>query len=95
MARSTDFKRRHNTTYSTLAGKSRSADSEIVDDCKNDCMVQEIKEYDRCDAFNADEIGLFFNLQHSKCLTFHGDSCHGGKNTDVSDRSTTTCNWQI
>jgi hypothetical protein len=40
-------------------------------------MLQKIKKYDCCD--NIDETGLFFNLQHRECPTFHGDSHHGGK----------------
>jgi hypothetical protein len=42
-------------------------------------MLQETNKYGPFEACNADETGLFFNLQHSKCLTFHGGSCHGGK----------------
>lgn len=75
---STHFKRQ-NTIYRTVAGDSRSADSESADDCKYDWLLQKIKKYDRCD--DVDETGLFFNLQHCKCLTFHGDSHHGKENS--------------
>jgi hypothetical protein len=68
----------HDTVYKTPAGDSRSVDSERVDDWKNKRLLQDIKDYDLCDIYKGDETGLFFNLQHSKCLTFCGDPWHGG-----------------
>jgi hypothetical protein len=40
-------------------------------------MQGKIKEYDCYE--DVDEKFLFLNLQHCKCFTFRGDSCHGKK----------------
>jgi hypothetical protein len=50
----------------TLAGESRTADTETVDDWKNDRLMEETKEYDLCDIYtNVDETRLFLSLQPS------------------------------
>jgi hypothetical protein len=71
---------RGNTTLFTelLSGESRSADQETVEGWRSYQLLQEIKGYDPCDIYNADEASLFFNLHPSKTFTFQGDFCHGG-----------------
>nr|XP_037272856.1 tigger transposable element-derived protein 6-like [Rhipicephalus microplus] len=39
----------------------------------------QVSEYEPRDVFNADEAGLFFNLQPEKSLYFKGKECRGGK----------------
>jgi hypothetical protein len=61
----------------TLAGESCTANTETVDGWKNDRLMEETKEYDLCDIYNADETCLFLNLQPSISLTFCGNICYG------------------
>jgi hypothetical protein len=63
-----------------LSGESRTVDSEIAEDWKNYRLLQETEGYDLCYIHNADEIGLFSSLQHSKTLIFQVEFFHGGKN---------------
>jgi hypothetical protein len=72
------FKRRHNTVYRILSGKSRSVDPETVEGSKNYQLLQENEGYDLCDIHNANETGIFFSLQPRKIFTFQGDFCHDG-----------------
>jgi hypothetical protein len=72
------FKRRHNITYKVLSGESKSVDQKTVEQWKNEILLQKIRGYDLCDIYNADETGLFFNLQPSHTLDFRGNPCHGG-----------------
>jgi len=72
------FKKGNNTVYITPTGESRRVDSETAVDRKNDQLLQETKEYDPCDIYNSDKIGLFLNLQPSKSRTFRGGPSHDG-----------------
>jgi hypothetical protein len=44
------------------------------------------------DIYNADETGLFFDLQPGKTFTFLGDFCHGGKKSKQWVIVLLTCN---
>jgi len=35
--------------------------------------------YEPRDVYNADEMGLFFNVLPDRTLAYKGESCHGGK----------------
>jgi hypothetical protein len=48
----------------------RSVNLETVEDWNNYKLLQEIEGYDLCDIYNADETGLFFNLQPNKTFIF-------------------------
>jgi hypothetical protein len=66
------FKRRYNIVYRTLSGKSKTVDLEVVVGWSNYQLLQETEDYDLYDTYtyNADETGLFLNLQTSKPLLF-------------------------
>lgn len=42
----------------TLAGESRTADTETVYGWKNDRLMEGTKEYDLCDIYNADDMSI-------------------------------------
>jgi hypothetical protein len=54
--------------------------------------LQEIEDYDLCDISTAVEARLFFNLQHSKTLTYQGDFCHSGTKSKQQVAVLLTCN---
>jgi len=99
---STYFKRQ-NTIYTTVAGDSRSTDSESADDCTYDWMLQKFKKQDHCD--DVDETDLFFNLQHCVLLSMATPAMVKKFktaftvlhtiNNDGSDKTITVGNWQI
>jgi hypothetical protein len=53
-----------------LTDDSRKVESETVDEWKSDWMLQDIKEYDLCNIYNADNTGLFLSVQASKTFYF-------------------------
>jgi hypothetical protein len=38
-----------------------------------------LEQHKPCNVFNADELGLFYNLLPNKTYAFKGESCHGGR----------------
>ncbi|GBL95858.1 hypothetical protein AVEN_227107-1 [Araneus ventricosus] len=73
------FKLRHGIAGKTVSGESGDVDCETVDDWIQNYLPDMIKGYEQKDIFNADETGLFYNLQPFKTLTIASDTCHGGK----------------
>lgn len=72
------FKKRSGVVYSRCCGESASVSSDTVE--KWTALLPElIREYKPSDVFNADETGLFYNMQPEQTLAFKGESCHGGK----------------
>ena len=61
-SRVTSFKRRHDTSYSTLTYESSGVDSETVDDWRSDWLLPETTEYDLCDIWNADMRQVCFSV---------------------------------
>ncbi|XP_037576824.1 tigger transposable element-derived protein 6-like [Dermacentor silvarum] len=72
------FKKRNNIVYSRSCGESSTVDVSTVQEWK-ETLPDLIAAYKPCDVFNADESGIFYNMQPEQTLTFKGDSCHGGK----------------
>ncbi|GBM71388.1 Tigger transposable element-derived protein 4 [Araneus ventricosus] len=72
------FKLRHGITGKTVSGESGDVDCETMDDWIQNQLPDLIKGYEQKDIFNADETGLFYNLQPSKTLAIKSDTCHGG-----------------
>lgn len=72
------FKKRNNIVYSRSCGESSTVDVSTVQEWK-ETLPDLIAAYKPCDIFNADESGIFYNMQPEQTLTFKGDSCHGGK----------------
>lgn len=85
------FKKRHNLVYKTVSGESASVDPVTVNSWKEQ-IHEVIQGYELKDIFNADETGLFFNLQPNKTLTYKGDPCHGGTKSKQRITVLLTCN---
>jgi hypothetical protein len=72
------FKKIHNVVYKTMLGESDIVNPETVMDWKIEELTKIIDGYQPKGMFNADETGLFYNLQPSKTLTQKCGSCQGG-----------------
>ncbi|XP_037290737.2 tigger transposable element-derived protein 4 [Rhipicephalus microplus] len=72
------FKKRNGVVYSRCCGESSSVSSSTVEQWTA-LLPELIRQYKPCDVFNADETGLFYNMQPDQTLTFKGEGCHGGK----------------
>lgn len=75
------FKQRHGLVYKTVCGEGKKVDDSVVSDWMTDTLPALLSEYEARDVFNADEAGLFFNLQPNKSLCFRGEACQGGQNS--------------
>lgn len=72
------FKTRHGLVYKSVCGEAKKADETVVSDWLAK-LQSLISGYEPRDVFNADEAGLFFNLQPEKSLCLKGEACQGGK----------------
>lgn len=73
------FKTRHGLVYKSVCGESKKADETVVNDWLVETLPSLIAGFEPRNVFNADEAGLFFNLQPEKSLCLKGEPCHGGK----------------
>ncbi len=73
------FKKRHNITYGTVSGESKSVDMSVVNHWLKVDWPTIRQGYSDADIFNGDESGLFFRLLPNKTLKYKGENCHGGK----------------
>ncbi|KAK8766588.1 hypothetical protein V5799_006630 [Amblyomma americanum] len=72
------FKERHGLVYRVVSGEGKKVDQSAVDEWLN-TLPALISEYAPRDIFNADEAGLFFNLQPERSLCVKGQACQGGQ----------------
>jgi transposase len=72
------FKDRHGLVYKKLARESVAVDSESTE-AWLERLPSLLEGYER-DIYNADEMGLFYNVLPIRTLALKGESCHGGKN---------------
>nr|XP_037272721.1 tigger transposable element-derived protein 4-like [Rhipicephalus microplus] len=72
------FKKRSGVVYSRCCGESSSVSSDTVEKWTA-LLPESIRQYKPFNVFNADETGLFYNMQPEQTLTFKEESCHGGK----------------
>lgn len=72
------FKERHGLVYRVVCGEGKKVDQSAVSDWLN-TLPALISDYAPCDVFNADEAGLFFNLQPERSLCVKGQACQGGQ----------------
>lgn len=77
------FKKRHNVVHKVMCGEKRSVDPDSVAKWKSETLPELIKGYSPSNIFNADETGLFYNLQPDKTLCFQNEKCHGGKRSKI------------
>jgi Tc5 transposase DNA-binding domain/DDE superfamily endonuclease len=72
------FKKRHNIVYNNQSGEADFVDEELVKNWHLKLPTL-IENYEAKDIFNADETGLFFNMQPDRTMTFKGERCSDGK----------------
>ena len=73
------FNKRNNLCFKSISRESDGVDIAVVQKWKENTLPNLLKDYIPRDAFNADEMGLFFKLLPGKTLTIKGENCHGGK----------------
>jgi hypothetical protein len=74
------FKDRHGLVFKKLAGESAEVSVESTD-AWLESLPSLLGCYEPRDVYNADEMGLFFNVLPDKTLAYKGESCHGGKHS--------------
>jgi hypothetical protein len=74
------FKDRCGLVFKKLAGESAEVSVESTD-AWLESLPSLMGGYEPCDVYNADEMGLFFNMLPDKTLAYKGESCHGGKHS--------------
>ncbi|XP_049267194.1 tigger transposable element-derived protein 6-like [Rhipicephalus sanguineus] len=72
------FKERHGLVYKVVSGEAKKVDESQVSDWLN-TLPALISDYAPRNVFNADEAGLFFNLQPERSLCMKGQACHGSQ----------------
>ncbi|XP_070390804.1 tigger transposable element-derived protein 6-like [Dermacentor albipictus] len=75
------FKARHDIVGKTLSGESASADTGNASAWISTNVSTLLKDYAKCDIYNADKTGLFYEMLPSKTLEMKGQRCHGGKHS--------------
>lgn len=78
-----NLKKRNNIVHKIMSGEKKSVDPETVEKWKTEILPELIKEYSPSDIFNADETGLFYNLQPDNTLCYQKEKCHGGKKSKL------------
>lgn len=78
-----NLKKRNNIVSKIMSGEKKSVDPETVEKWKTETLPELIKEYSPSDVFNADETGLFYNLQPDNTLCYQEEKCHGGKKSKL------------
>ena len=74
------FEDRHGLVYNKPAGESAEVSVESTD-AWLESLPSLLRGYETCDAYNADETGLFFNVLSDRTLAYKGESCHGRKHS--------------
>jgi hypothetical protein len=72
------FKDRHGLVFKKLAGESAEESVESTD-AWLESLPFSLGGYEQRDVYNADEMGLFFNVLPDRTLAHKAESCHGGK----------------
>ncbi|XP_064475501.1 tigger transposable element-derived protein 6-like [Ornithodoros turicata] len=73
------FKARHRLVYKSVCGEGKKVDEDVVSEWMTSTLPTLHAGYEPRDVFNADEAGLFFNVQPGKSLCFKGQNCQGGE----------------
>lgn len=69
------FKTRHGLGYKTVSGEGKKVDESAVSNWMRSTLPSLIAGYEARNIFNADEAGVYYNLQLEKSLCFKGDAC--------------------
>ncbi|XP_018900654.2 tigger transposable element-derived protein 4 [Bemisia tabaci] len=74
-----NFRKRHNIIFGQICGEREAVDGGVAAKWKSEVLPTHLQRYTAKDTYNADELGLFYNLLPNKSLVVKGDNCHGGK----------------
>ena len=74
---------RHNVTFKTVVGESKSVQSEMVAPWFETTLLTLLSNYELEDIFNADEFGLFYQCLPNETLHLKSEKCSGGKSSKI------------
>jgi hypothetical protein len=66
--------------FKKLAGESADVSVKSTD-AWLEILPSLLEGYEPCDVYNADEMGLFFNVLPDRTLAYKGETCHRGKHS--------------
>lgn len=72
------FKARHGLVFKTVSGEGKNVDAAVISDWAS-TLPALISQYRPQDVFNADEAGIYINLEPEKSLGMKSETCQGGK----------------
>ena len=75
------WKTRHSVTFKTVAGEAKSCTSEMTASWDETTLSTIIPNYKLGDIFNADVLGLFYQVLPNKTLHLKSEKCVGGKHS--------------
>lgn len=78
------FKTRHSMSCETVSGEGNSVDKVVVSNWISALPVV-FSQYEPRNVFNADEAGLFVNLQPEESLGTKGETCRGKRKQGMND----------
>lgn len=73
------FRERYGVVTKCISGEASDVPMESINEWRNGEVAAIIENYSPNDVFNADEAGVFFQLEPRKTLALKGDKCIGGK----------------
>lgn len=86
------FQKRQEIRYKKISGESEAVETATVETWKADILPGILKEYAPKDRFNADELGLFYNLLPDRSMVHRAETCHGGKRSKERVTILLACN---
>lgn len=72
------FKKRYDIVRKKLCGEKADVNENVVKDWEEK-LLSPIEGYSLSNVYNADETGLFYDLQPDKTLCYRNEKCFGGK----------------
>lgn len=86
------FRDRYGVVAKTICGEANDAPLQPISDWRHGEVADLIKEYTPENVYNADEAGIFFQLEPRKTLAYKGDKCIGGKSSKQRITALFCCN---
>lgn len=76
------FKKRYDVVQKKVCGEKADVNENVVKDWKEK-LLSLIEGYSPSNIYNADETGLFYDLQPDKTLCYRNEKCFGGKKSKI------------
>lgn len=73
------FKTRRGLGYKTVSGERKKVDESAISDWVRSTLPSLIAGYEARNIFNANEAGVYYDLQLEKSLSFKGDACKAAR----------------